>query len=70
VLIRVAVLGILEVVVGRKSDANSIRPNSFAYRLDHLQRETAALSNIAAIVVISDVYVVMEKLVQKIPIRS
>jgi hypothetical protein len=70
VSIGVAVLGILEVVEGRKPDSDFIGPNGIAYGLDHLQWESAALLNTATIVIISDVDVVMEKLVEEIAICS
>lgn len=69
-LVGLTVLGVLEVVVRRQSDTDSITANGFAAFLDNLDRESDSVLNRAAIIVGSIVDIVVQELLKQVPIRT
>jgi hypothetical protein len=70
VLIGVVVPGVLEVVEGQEPDADPVGPDGVAHGQDHLEREPAAVGDAAAVVVVSDVDIIVEELIQQIAIGA
>lgn len=70
VLIGLAVLGVLEVVEGRKAEAYSLVPDSVANSREDFEKEPGPILNRAAILVSTSVDVVVEKLLQEVAIGA
>jgi hypothetical protein len=70
VLVRVAILGILKIVVGRQPYADTFATNCLGTFLDHFQWKADPILYRSAIVVGSRIDIVVEKLVNKVSIGA
>lgn len=66
----VAVFGVLEVIVGREPDPNLLGTYSSCHCLDHLKWKPASIINATTVLIVTDVDIVMQKLVKNVTIRA